>query len=307
MGTLFRIIIYTDSEIKAQAAATAAFNRIDNLNKILSDYDPSSELSRLSRLAGTGQALSLSPDLWYLLQKSMEVSKKTNGAFDVTVGPIVQLWRRARRQQTLPPDSALTQARRLVNYQHIILNPTAKTAQLLLRGMQLDMGAIGKGYAVDEAMKVLKSKGIEIALVDGGGNILVSQAPPQSKGWAIDLLTSPTPNQQPKKIYLTNRGVATSGDLYQYVELNDTRYSHIVNPFTGLGLIDQRHVTIIAQNATAADWLSTALSVMSPAEGLALVQKVPRAAAYIVKREKAAFLSWQSKRYHHYLKRNELN
>jgi len=302
MGTTFRIILYADSEAKAQAAANAGFNRIEELNKILSDYDPESELSRLSASAGSGKAIKLSPDLWYILHKSLLISKKTNGAFDVTIGPVVQLWRRARRQHELPAAEALAQAKCHIGYRNIILNPQSKTAQLRISGMQLDMGAIGKGYAVDEAMKVLKAKGIKSALIDGGGNILVSRAPPKSKGWIIDLHPLQTTNQQEQqKLVLKQQGVATSGDLYQYVELDGSRYSHIVNPFTGVGLTDQSRVTIITKNATDADWLSTSLSVLDPTVGFALIKKVPRAAASIVKNENNILKHWESKRYWHYL------
>ena len=307
MGTLFRIVMYADSEPKALTAANAAFRRIEELNKILSDYDPDSELSHLSATSGSGRAVSLSPDLWYILHKSLQVSKQTQGAFDVTIGPIVQLWRRARRQHELPSDTAITRAKRLVGYRHIILNPQVKTAQLRVAGMQLDMGAIGKGYAVDEAMKVLKARNIKSALVDGGGNIVVSRAPPGTKGWIIDLQTLPGGNKlEPKKIILKHQGIATSGDLYQYVEVNNTRYSHIVNPFTGIGLTDQSHVTVITKNGTDADWLSTSLSVLSLVDGEALIKKMPQTAAIIIKINNNVLEQWQSNRYKRYFKNNRL-
>ena len=305
MGTLFRIILYADSKIEADEAATAALNRVTALDSILSDYNPNSELSRLSATAGKDQKVKLGPDLWYVLQKSLQISEKTNGAFDVTIGPIVQLWRRARRQHELPSVEALSKAKNATGFRNVLLDKKSKTAQLLVPGMQLDMGAIGKGYAVDEAMKVLKKYGIKSSLVDGGGNILVSQAPPSSSGWEIDFLPFNAANPNANvKVILTNRGVATSGDLYQYVELNGQHYSHIVNPFTGLGLTDQSRVSIIAGNATDADWLSTSLSVLEPATGLKLIQKVPKAAAFIQKNNNGDLMEWQSGRYKKYLRKS---
>lgn len=285
MGTLFRVVLYAANETKAHTAAQAALNRVDELNRILSDYIPESELSQLSATAGSGKAVKLGPDLWYILEKSQEISRKTNGAFDVTVGPLVQLWRRARRQHQLPAAEALEKAKAVTGYQHLILDPKQKTAQLLVPGMQLDMGAIGKGYAVDEALKVLKKHGIRAALVDGGGNIVVSNAPPDHKnGWEIDVSAGNETNKTDgRKIYLKHCGVATSGDLYQYVELNGRRYSHILNPFTGLGLTDQRRVTVIAKNGTDADWLATSLSILPPKQGVALANQIPKAAAAIVR------------------------
>lgn len=284
MGTLFRVVLYAPNETRAQQAAAAALDRVDTLNYIFSDYNPNSELSRLSATAGTGQAVKLSSDLWYILAKSLKISRKTNGAFDVTVGPLVQLWRRTRRQGQLPAPEALAKARAATGYRHLKLNKRTQTAQLLLPGMQLDLGAIGKGYAVDEAMNVLKKHGIKAALIDGGGNISVSKPPPGSrKGWEIDLsVSNETDRVGGQKIYLKRGGVATSGDLYQYVELNGVRYSHIIDPFTGLGLTDQRRVTIIARHGLDADWLSTAVSVLPTEPGLALVNRTPGAAAVVV-------------------------
>ncbi|QNF33250.1 FAD:protein FMN transferase [Adhaeribacter swui] len=298
MGTIFRIVLYAISPEQAQDAANAAFARIDTLNQIMSDYVPDSELNQLAATAGTGKAIKLSPDLWKILKISQTVSRETQGAFDITIGPLVQLWRRTRRQHQLPAPEALAKAKSKVGYQHIILKKFKKTAALGVPGMQLDLGAIGKGYAVDEAMRVLQQKNIRIALVDGGGNIRVSQAPPGTQGWEIDLSTSnDTDHIGGQKIYLQNAGVATSGDLYQFVEINGQRYSHIINPFTGLGLTDQRRVTIVAKNGTAADWLSTASSVLPVEQGLKLINRTPKAAAHIVWNQNNQLYQKQSRRF----------
>jgi thiamine biosynthesis lipoprotein len=164
--------------------------------------------------------------------------------------------------------------------------------------MQLDMGAIGKGYAVDEALKLVRKYGIKRALVDGGGNIVVSWPPPGSKGWLVKIgITSPTDTRQ-RQLLLRNRAVATSGDLYQYLDLNGIRYSHILNPCTGLGLTDQSRVTVIAPNGLTADWLSTAVSVMGPAAGLTLVDKTPKAAASFVRYTNGQVQQWVSRLYY---------
>ncbi|QMU27037.1 FAD:protein FMN transferase [Adhaeribacter radiodurans] len=298
MGTVFRIVLYARSATQAQSAAEAAFNRVDQLNQVMSDYIPDSELNQLSVTAGTGKKVKLSPDLWQILQISQEVAQKTEGAFDITVGPLVQLWRRSRRKQQLPSPEALAKAKAATGYQHLILNKQHKTAQLLVPNMQLDLGAIGKGYAVDEAMEVLRQNRIKIALIDGGGNIRVSKAPPATKGWEIDLSIGNETNYiGGKQIYLKHGGVATSGDLYQFVELNGQRYSHIINPFTGLGLTDQRLVTIIAKNGTDADWLSTALSVLPIEQSIELANHTPKAAAAIVNNVSSTIKQHQSRRF----------
>ncbi|GEO06976.1 thiamine biosynthesis lipoprotein ApbE [Adhaeribacter aerolatus] len=298
MGTLFRIVLYAPDSTKAGQAARDAFNRVAQLNQILSDYEQNSELNQLCRTAGTGQWVPVSKDLWFVLKKSVEVSERTKGAFDVTVGPYVQLWRRARRQGQLPTSEVLAQARKTVGYQHLKLNKKAKTVQLAVPDMHLDMGAIGKGYAVDEALKILRKHGIKSALVDGGGNIVVSRPPPGTKGWAVSLgITAPSDTTQQLKLLLKHQGVATSGDLYQYLVLDGVRYSHILNPFTGLGLTDQSRVTIVARDGLTADWLSTAVSVLGPTDGLALADKTPGAAASFIRQEKDHTRQWLSRRF----------
>lgn len=298
MGTLFRIIFYDTDSMHAHHAAAAGFKRVAELNNILSDYQPDSEINNLCRSAGTGKWQPVSPDLWFVLKKAVKVSRKTKGAFDVTVGPYVQLWRRTRRQGKLPTLEALTAARQAVGYQKIKLNKKNCSVQLTAPGMQLDMGAIGKGYAVDEALKILKTYGIKSALVDGGGNIVVSKAPPKSKGWLVHVTTpAPGDSSGQLRLYLQHKGVAMSGDLYQYINIDGTRYSHILNPFTGVGLTDQSLVTIIARNGLEADWLSTAVSVLGPEKGLALVDRTPGTAATYWQQVQHKPRQWLSKRF----------
>jgi thiamine biosynthesis lipoprotein len=296
MGTLFRIVAYTPDSTLARTAAAAAFVRIDELNQILSDYLPDSELNRLSATAGTGQEVRVSPDLWQVLQLSVKASELSQGAFDITVGPYVHLWRRSRRQLRLPAQEARDQAREAVGYRHLRLNPQKQTAQLLVPGMQLDVGGIGKGYAVDEALKVLQRHGISAALVDGGGNVVVSRPPPDRKGWQVAVgLAGQQTADTARYLNLRCAALASSGDLYQYVELDGQRYSHIVHPQTGLGLTHQREVTVLAPNGTTADWLSTALSVLEPIEGKKLLKRVRGTGASISWVEDGQVKHWESK------------
>ena len=267
MGAPFRIVLYAADKSHAETAASAAFRRVEELNAILSDYDTDSELSQLSRTAGSGQALPVSPDLWKVLTESQRFAQLSDGAFDVTVGPVVSLWRKARREQKFPDATRLAEARKSVGYQKLQLKN--RTARLLVPNMKLDLGGIAKGYAADEALKVLKKHGITRALVAAAGDIAVSDAPPGKSGWQIEI-GSPT-----KIIPLANSAVSTSGDLFQHVELNGIRYSHIVDPRTGIGLTNQITVTVIAPNSTTADALATAVSVLGAEKGQMLAKKFP--------------------------------
>jgi len=284
MGVPFRIVLYAPDKPTADQAARAAFGRIKQLNDILSDYDTDSELSRLSQTAGSGRAVQVSADLWFVLKRAQELAQRTDGAFDVTVGPVVSLWRKARREKKLPDPAKLAEALKAVGYRKLVLDPQRHAARLLVPYMRLDLGAIAKGYAVDAALKVLRARGVTRALVSGGGDMVAGDAPPGKRGWRIELAPLDVTNAPPVRfVWLANAGLATSGDLFQHLEIDGKRYSHIVDPHTGIGLTDHSLVTVIAPDGITADGLSTAISVLGPKGGARLVEKTTGAAAYMVR------------------------
>lgn len=285
MGLPFRVSLYAADEATAKAAADAAFERIAVLNGILSDYDPDSELSRLSRSSGQGMVVPVSSTLWKVISRAQEFAEKTDGAFDITIGPLVNVWRRARRKQEMPSAVLLAEMKARVGYRNLRLDPKAQTAELLVPDMRLDLGAIAKIFAVDEAIAVIKARGITRALIGGSGDMTASDAPPGLPGWRIEVAPLDTPDAPPPQIvYLKNRSIATSGDMFQRVEIDGKRYSHIVNPHTGLGLTDHGLVTVIAPDGMTANGLSTSVSVLGPEKGLALVEATPGAAARITRK-----------------------
>lgn len=282
MGMPFKLALYAVDEASANTAARAAFARIKQLNGILSDYEPESELMLLCKSAGQG-AVKVSDDLLAVLMRSDELSRRSVGAFDVSVGPLVKLWRKSRRSKQLPSPQVLAAARRLVDYRQIRIDPKAKTVELLWPEMQLDLGGIAVGYAIDQALAVLKQQGITSALIDGSGDIGVSDAPPGSDGWKIGIAPL-EPDAEPSRfIHLKNAAVTTSGDAWQNVEIDGKRYSHIVDPKTGLGLTERSSVTVIAPDCTTADSYATAVSVLGPERGLKLIEETPGAATLIVR------------------------
>lgn len=278
MGTLFRIALYASGDSAANAAAAKAFQRVEDLNNILSDYKEDSELNRVSDRSGDSGWTTVSPPLFRVITKALEVAKKTDGAFDITVGPYVRLWRRMNREPEpqLPPKKILDKLSQSIGYQNIRIDSIRKAVALLKPGMQLDLGGIAKGYAADEALKVLQDYGIRSALVDAGGDIVVGDAPPGKKGWRVAIRSY---NKKGKArthiLLLANRAVATSGDLFRYVEIDGKRYSHIINPKTGLGLTGQSMVTVIAADGITADSYASAVSVLGPESGLRLLEENP--------------------------------
>jgi FAD:protein FMN transferase len=283
MGVPFRIVLYATNETHAQRAADAAFARIADLNTIMSDYETDSELSKLSRSSEQGSPeVQLSDDLWRVLEPAQRLAAESDGAFDITIGPCVGLWRKARRERELPDASRLENARRKIGYQNLILNQQNRSARLLRFGMRLDLGAIAKGYAADQALETLKNFGIDRALVAASGDLSLGKPPPGDKGWRVEIVGYDARDGPPSAIVpLANCGIATSGDLFQRVEINGVRYSHIVNPFTCVGMTNHALATVVAKNCMSADSLATVMTIVEPNEALAIATK-RNAAARIV-------------------------
>jgi thiamine biosynthesis lipoprotein len=289
MGTKFRILVYAPEKAKADKASKAAFERIAELDRIMSDYQATSELMRLCAKAG-GDPVPVSEELFLVLTKAQEVSKLSDGAFDVTVGPVVKLWRRARRTQKLPDKEQLAKALELVGYEKVKLDPTKRTVQLAKEGMQLDLGGIAKGYAADEAIAVLKKDGLTRALVAAGGDIAVSGPPPDGEGWKIEIEAADDADDKPRRtLLLRDAGVSTSGEKEQYVEIDGKRYSHIVDPKTGIGLIGQQSVTVIAPNGITSDSMTKVVMILGPEKGLAIIENLEGASSLVVRKEEKGF------------------
>ncbi|HZR19284.1 MAG TPA: FAD:protein FMN transferase [Verrucomicrobiae bacterium] len=284
MGMPFRIVLFATNQPSADSAADAAFERIKQLNDIMSDYDPDSELSRLSATSGSGKAVPVSPDLWIVLDRAEDLARRSHGAFDVTVGPFVNLWRRARRQHQLPDRQRLAEARHAVGYQYVKLDKERHTVELVVPNMKLDLGGIAKGYAIGEALKTLRQQGIQRALVEGGGDVAVSDAPPGRKGWRFELSSLDLTNAPPARfLSLRNCAISTSGDLYQRLEIEGKRYSHIVDPRTGIGLTDHSLVNVIAPDGITADSLTKVVSVLGPEQGMQFIEHTPQVAARVMR------------------------
>jgi thiamine biosynthesis lipoprotein len=297
MGTRFRLVFYAPDEAAAGRAARAAFARIAQLDRIMSDYRPASELMQLCARAG-GEPVRVSDDLFAVLARAQELARRADGAFDVTVGPVVRLWRKARQAKQLPDPDELARARALVGYRHVRLDEKARTVQLAKAGMQLDLGGIAKGYAADAALAVLAGHGLSRALVAAGGDVAVSGPPPDAAGWTVGIAPLEDPNRPPtRSLLLRDAAVSTSGDAYQYVEIDGKRYSHIVDPRTGLGLTGRSSVTVVARTGMTSDSLATAVSVLGPERGLALVEATAGAAAMIVRQTDKGEETVTSKRF----------
>jgi FAD:protein FMN transferase len=299
MASPFKIILYSNDEASARRASRAAYDRIAALNTILSDYDPESELSRLARTAG-GPPTLVSTDLFDVLLRSKAIYDKSSGAFDVTIAPVGRLWRRARRDRKLPDPARLAEARLLVGSNEMMLDPKAKTVQLKRPGMKLDVGGIAKGYAAQAALDVLKAVGVSRALVAGAGDIVVGEPPVGEAGWKVAIAPLEPGKSDPHRVLLlTNAAVSTAGDAERYVVIDGHRYSHIINPATGVGVEDRASVTVVAADGATADALETTVYVLGPERGLKLVDETPGAAAIFVRSTPDGIRTFESSRFKH--------
>ncbi|MCI0684977.1 MAG: FAD:protein FMN transferase [Gemmataceae bacterium] len=305
MGTVFRIVLYAPDEAAAKKASQAAFARVAELNRIFSDYLPESELLRLCEQAG-GDPVKVSADLFAVLQKADEIAKLSDGAFDVSVAPVIRLWRTARKTKQLPDMETLKQALARVDYRKIRLDPERRTVQLLMMAMLLDLGGIAKGYTADAVLDVLRRHGVTSALVAAGGDITVSDPPPEAQGWKVGIAPVVAPGKGGKSapmtyLLLKNAAVSTSGDANQFVEIGGVRYSHVIDPQTGLGLVGRRSVTVIAPKGVWADGLDTAACVLGPDKGLKLIESQKDCAAVFVYETPDGIVSTPSSRFAKYL------
>jgi len=259
MGTLFKITSHTADHPLFKIASSEAFAAAEKINSVASDYIADSELLSFSKLSH-GKPHPVSETLFPLLLQARHFAEETEGRFDPTLGPLTKLWRESRRRQSLPGPDVLAAALAASGYGKLFLDGKARTLVFSVPGMRLDLGGIAKGQAADAMLEVFRKHGLTRTSITCGGDVRVGDPPPGKDHWSISVRTTGEPKQPLK---LVNSAVSTSGDLHQFVEIEGTRFSHIIDPETGLGLTEPRTAIIIASNAAESDALATAACVRS--------------------------------------------
>ncbi len=270
MGTVFEIAAYDPSPDRAANAIEKAFGEVVRLDYLLSNYKPDSVLSHLNRSAHF-HTEKIPPDLYVLIEQTLRYSRLSEGEFDISVAPLVDLWKAALAGDSMPSMSQIEQARNCVGYEKIELTPPD---QITFRSpcMRLDVGAIGKGYAVDKAADVLRSWGVRNALINAGGSTIVAMgSPPGQTGWLLHA-RDPSHKIDPQ-IMLTDESLSTSEQTAPTL-LGRESAGHIIDPTTGLPLRTDFAVSVVAKIGTASDALSTSLLLLGPAKGKALIQRL---------------------------------
>ena len=288
MGTFARVVVVAKSQDAGRKCIRAALEEIHKVDGLMSDYKSDSEIGRVNKEAAE-EPVQVSESTYEVLRRSVEFSKLTDGAFDITVGPLMALFRDAEREAAAPTAEHIAEAKAKVGFEKLKLDSENRTVQFAVEAMRLDLGGIAKGYAIDKAIEAAQRGGALGGMVDIGGDIRCFGSPPEGREqWLIAvqdpnaIMAGTTGGGLLMKLKITDAAVATSGDYQQFVMIEGTRHSHIMNRKTGTSAEGLSSVTIIADNATDADALATSVSVMGAEKGLALIEKLPGTEAILI-------------------------
>ncbi|GEO10255.1 hypothetical protein SAE01_27510 [Segetibacter aerophilus] len=299
MASPFTIIFYTNDSTHANLVANECFNLADSFINIFSDYIEKSELNQLSASGGLGKSIPVSPALYDIMLESEKAYILTRGSFDITLGPVIRLWRKARKEKQFPEASAIAAKMKSVGFDKVKIDARTGSIKLTSTNMQLDLGGIAQGYIAQKVLERLFSRNIRKALINVSGDIAIGDAPPAKKGWTIGVNLPESEQLQENKLVLSNRAVSTSGDMYQFIEHEGKKFSHIVDPRTGYGITSQKNVTVIAKDATTADWLATACSIMPLKKAKRLAKKL-QAEVLIAELKNGTIVQSSTKKFSHF-------
>ena len=272
MSTIVEITA-VGTEEESRQAMRLAFEEIRRIDSLMSVYNPDSEVSRINEAAGKS-AVQASADTLKVINESLRIAHLTNGALDITVAPLMELWGFGNGENRVPSDDELQEKLPLVDYTKVLVNGDSLTVKLDLPGMQIDVGGVAKGYAVDSAIRVMKEAGIRNALINAGGDIYGVGAPPGKESWRIGIRHPRDRADLLGVIELKDQAVATSGDYENFFEVDGKRYCHIMDPGTGRPVQGIMSVTILADTAAEADALATAVFPLGADEGMKLIESL---------------------------------
>jgi thiamine biosynthesis lipoprotein len=283
MDTIVNISLPSSQDAHKNGVIQKAFRKMEELESLVSKYNRESEIALINRLKVDDKIL-LSDETFSVLKKAIDLSEMTQGAFDITISPLVDLWSSYKESDTIPGRDEVERARLKVGYKNIILDANGHL-RLASEDTDIDLSGIAKGYVVDEATKILKENGVKSGLIDAGGDIYCFGAGPSKKGWRIGI-RNPREASLLGTLTLSDKAVATSGDYQRFYIKKKTRYSHIIDPRSGYPVSElPMSVTVIAPDCATADGLATAISVMGPRDGLRLAEELKDIEAIIVSKD----------------------
>jgi thiamine biosynthesis lipoprotein len=275
MACAYTIVTYGPGREELRAAADSALDEVDRIDRLMSHYRPESPLSRLSREAADGP-VAVEPELFDFIAESLRYSRESDGAFDVTVGPLMKAWGFFRGGGRVPSEAELAAARARVGWRHVVLDPAARTIRFDSPGVDLDLGGIAKGYAVDRAVARLRAAGVAAALVSAGGSTIYALgAPPGQTAWTVEIQDPVEGERVALRVPLRDRALSVSGSAEKWFEKDGVRYAHIMDPRTGRPVQGVLGVAVLAATGTAGDALDDAFFVQGVAGARAYLERLP--------------------------------
>src|SRR5487761_2059692 len=282
MGNHFELSIVADNEAWANERIDAGIHEIQRIEKLLTTFNEGSETSLINRYAGLSP-VTVSPETFALIERSIRISRVTQGSFDITYGSIdKRLWNFDTQMKSLPDKETAKRMVRLINYRNIILDDENSSVFLKEKGMRIGFGGIGKGYAAERARYVMKTMGVESGIVNASGDLTTWGLQPDGTPWTIGIANPDASNEPISYINVTDLAVATSGNYEKFVMINGKKYSHTIDPRTGLPVTGIKSVTIITLNAEIADAMATPVMIMGIKAGMDLINQMKDIEAVVI-------------------------
>jgi FAD:protein FMN transferase len=291
MGNRFQLSVVAENEAWANDCIDAGVQEIQRIEKLLTTYNEESETARINRFAGI-EPVTVSEETFLIIERSIRISRVTQGAFDITYGSVdKRLWNFDTNLCTLPDKETTKRMARLINYRNILMDKENMTVMLKEKGMRIGFGGIGKGYAAERAKQIMKEMGVRSGIVNASGDMTTWGKQPNGQPWTIGIVD---PNARGKifsYMNITDMAVATSGNYEKYIMVNGVKYSHTINPKTGLPIRGIKSVTIISRNAEIADAMATPVMIMGIGPGLHMINQIKDIEAIVVDDDDKIFTS----------------
>ncbi len=273
MGSNFEFAIVADSEKLGHNYIDIAIDEIERIEKLISSWDPNSQTSQINRNAGI-KPVSVAVELFSLIERSIQISKITEGAFDISYAAMDRLWKFDGNMSEKPSEESIKKSIALVGFEQIQLDRATNSVYLKKRGMKIGFGAIGKGYAADKAKELLMSRGVTAGIINASGDLNAWGTQSDGSDWIVGITNPLNRDKMFSWLPIKNRAVVTSGDYEKYVVFDNVRYAHIINPKTGYPTTGVKSVSIFAPKAELADALATAVFVMGVDSGLYFIDQL---------------------------------
>jgi thiamine biosynthesis lipoprotein len=282
MGNRFQLSVVGENEEWANKCIDAGVNEIQRIERLLTTYNEESETARINRFAGI-EPVVVSEEIFLIIERSIRISRVTQGAFDITYGSVdKRLWNFDTGLKVLPDKETAKKMATLINYRNILLDKENLSVMLKEKGMRIGFGGIGKGYAAERAKYVMKEMGVESGIVNASGDMTTWGLQPNGQPWTIGIVDPNAKGKIFSFMNITDMAVATSGNYEKYILIKGKKYSHTINPKTGLPIRGIKSVTIISRNAEIADAMATPVMIMGIGPGLHMINQIKDIEAIIV-------------------------